>query len=94
MLAAEGDTYFKNVALPVDVFHFKAKHKQSDEVCGRYCNPARQYELINKTTGNWVFNSSAAEQVSTWFCKFHVMTRLMHQDQYALFHVNVLCLIP
>ncbi|KAJ7349748.1 hypothetical protein DFH08DRAFT_1079096 [Mycena albidolilacea] len=26
--------YFENVALPVDVFHFKSKHKESDADCG------------------------------------------------------------
>jgi hypothetical protein len=40
MLTKENDTYFEDVALPVDVFHFKAKHKESDGFCGRYCNPA------------------------------------------------------
>jgi hypothetical protein len=30
MLRANGDHYFDNCALPVDVFHFKAKHKEKD----------------------------------------------------------------
>ncbi|KAF8583181.1 hypothetical protein K439DRAFT_1507019 [Ramaria rubella] len=28
-----GDTYFSNVGLPVDVFHFKSKHKETDIIC-------------------------------------------------------------
>jgi len=32
-------TYFDDVALPVDVFHFKSKHKESNIECGQHCNP-------------------------------------------------------
>ena len=33
--------YFDNVAMPVDVFHLKSKHKESDVNCNMYCNPYR-----------------------------------------------------
>jgi hypothetical protein len=81
MLAAEGDTYFEDVALPVDVFHFKSKHKEGDEFCGRHCNPALWVELMDPETGSWVFNSSAAEQVNRWLRGYHAMTHLMRQDR-------------
>ena len=68
-------------ALPVYVFHFKSKHKESDQFCGRYCNPPLWEDLINQETGQWVFNSSAAEQVDVWFGGFNAMTLLMHEAQ-------------
>ncbi|KAF8576463.1 hypothetical protein K439DRAFT_1664598 [Ramaria rubella] len=82
MLQASGDTYFDEVALPVDVFHFKSKHKQSDGYCGWNCNPAHWPELMDKTTGKWLFNSSAAKQANHWLGGFRAMTRLMRADRY------------
>lgn len=81
MLRAERDTYFSGVAFPVDVFHFKTKHKESDEFCGRECNPARWPQLMNN--GKWVFNSSAAEQVNSWIGGFRSMTRLLRCERYT-----------
>ena len=81
MLAADGNTYFKNVTLPVDMFHFKSKHKQTDDFCGRFCNPAHWVKLIDDQTDQWIFNSSAAEQVNLWFGGFCAITCLMHADQ-------------
>ncbi|KAF8587176.1 hypothetical protein K439DRAFT_1614479 [Ramaria rubella] len=81
MNEASGDTYFENVALPVDVFHFKSKHKESDDFCGCYCNLARWIELMDKKTGKWLFNSSAAEQVNSWFGCYRAMTWIMHADR-------------
>ena len=80
MLASRGNHYFDNVALPVDVFHFKAKHKESDGFCGQFCNPARWAELIDKDN-RWTFNSSAAEQLNLWLWGYHAITRLMRQDR-------------
>ncbi|KAF8581267.1 hypothetical protein K439DRAFT_1354526 [Ramaria rubella] len=82
MVDALGDTYFENMAMPVDVFHFKSKHKESDKYCGRLCGPARWPELIDPVTGKWVFTSSAAEQTNHWFGGFQAMTRLMQADCY------------
>ncbi|KAJ3967654.1 hypothetical protein EV361DRAFT_929610 [Lentinula raphanica] len=65
-LQAQGDDYFQGVMLPVDVFHFKSKHKVSDEFCQRHCNPSQWKDLVGED-GSWVFNSSAAEQTNVWF---------------------------
>ena len=59
-------TYFDGCALPVDVFHFKSKHKESDIDCGANCNPYIWPELRTED-GKWRFNSSAAEQANAWF---------------------------
>ena len=84
MLAKEGDTYFSRMALPVDVFHFKSKHKERDEFCGRNCNPALWVELMDEHTGKWVYNSSAAEQVNLWIGGFRAITRLMRCERYKM----------
>ncbi|KAF7979107.1 hypothetical protein HWV62_43638 [Athelia sp. TMB] len=64
-LNKQKDTFFRRVILAVDVFHFKSKHKETDEFCQRHCNPALWKELYNED-GSWVFNSSAAEQANVW----------------------------
>ncbi|KAH9834909.1 uncharacterized protein C8Q71DRAFT_710647 [Rhodofomes roseus] len=82
-LLASGDTYFDNSALPVDVFHMKSKHKESDEFCGFHCNPARWPELHDG--GVWRFNSSAAEMTNAWFGGFISIVREMREDRYDFF---------
>lgn len=84
MLASQGDDYFKNVALPVDVFHYKCKHKSTDEWCTRHCNPALWPELMTED-GHWRFNSSAAEQTNSWFGGFLSILREMRVDRYNFF---------
>lgn len=80
---AQGDHHFDHCALPVDVFHMKTKHKDSDEFCGLYCNPARWPELYD---GNkWRFNSSAAEMTNAWFGGFQALVREMREDHYNFF---------
>lgn len=76
--------YFDGCALPVDVFHFKCKHKESDEACGRNCNPYIWPEL-RTAEGKWCFNSSAAEQTNAWFGGFQSMVREMQVDRYEFF---------
>lgn len=76
--------YFDRCALPVDVFHFKSKHKESDEDCGRNCNPYIWPEL-RTADGKWRFNSSAAEQTNAWFGGFQSMVREMQIDRYEFF---------
>ncbi|KAJ7143236.1 hypothetical protein C8R46DRAFT_920031, partial [Mycena filopes] len=68
-LLASGDHYFDRVGLPVDVWHFKCKHKEGDLFCQTHCNPTRFQELVRED-GTWVFNSLAAEQSNAWFGKF------------------------
>lgn len=65
MVAANNDQYFENCALPVDVFHYKCKHKKTDTWCTQHCNPALWPELTTPE-GHWCFNSSAAKQTNTW----------------------------
>lgn len=77
-------TYFDNCALPVDVFHFKCKHKESDEDCGRHCNPMLWPELRTED-GKWRFNSSAAEQTNAWFGGYQAIVREMRAERYDFF---------
>ncbi|KAJ7457135.1 hypothetical protein B0H11DRAFT_1738737 [Mycena galericulata] len=77
-------TYFDSCALPVDVFHFKCKHKEGDIDCGRNCNPYLWPELRTED-GKWRFNSSAAEQANAWFGGFQSMVREMQVERYDFF---------
>ncbi|KAJ7135719.1 hypothetical protein C8R44DRAFT_848587 [Mycena epipterygia] len=76
--------YFEDVALPVDVFHFKSKHKETDLDCGANCNPYLWPELRTED-GKWRFNSSAAEQTNAWFGGFHSIVREMPVERYNFF---------
>lgn len=76
--------YFDGCALPVDVFHFKCKHKEGDVECGRNCNPYLWPEL-RTADGKWRFNSSAAEQANAWIGGFQSMVREMAADRYNFF---------
>lgn len=76
-------TYFDDIALPVDVFHFKSKHKETDIECSMYCNPARWPEL--RDGEKWRFNSSAAEQTNAWYGGFLAIVRDMQADRYEFF---------
>lgn len=77
-------TYFDDVALPVDVFHFKAKHKETDLDCGANCNPYIWPELRTED-GKWRFNSSAAEQTNAWFGGFQSIVREMPVERFNFF---------
>jgi len=85
MLRNESDTYFKNCALPVDVFHFKSKHKESDVDCGANCNPYIWPELRTDDGKSWRFNSSAAEQTNVWIGGYQAIVREMQADRYDFF---------
>lgn len=74
---------FKNTRLPVDVFHFKCKHKTTDELCQTACNPAAFPELT--VDGKWTFNSSAAEQANVWAGGYHAILREMGSVKYSFF---------
>lgn len=76
--------YFESCALPVDVFHFKCKHKESDIECGTYCNPYLWPELQTEE-GEWRFNSSAAEQGNAWFGGYQPIVHEMQVDRYEFF---------
>ncbi|KAJ6561919.1 hypothetical protein B0H19DRAFT_1143016 [Mycena capillaripes] len=83
-LLASGDHYFDRVGLPVDVWHFKCKHKEQDVFCQVHCNPARFRELIGEKN-TWIFNSSAAEQSNAWFGKFQNTVQEMPVLRYNFF---------
>lgn len=76
--------FFRGTMLPVDVFHFKSKHKVSDEFCQKHCNPSQWTELVGED-GEWVFNSSAAEQVNVWIGGYQAIVRDMLHHNYNFF---------
>jgi hypothetical protein len=85
-LRKEKDTFFQQVILSVDVFHFKSKHKETDVFCQKHhdCNPALWKELADEH-GKWVFNSSAAEQANVWLGGYHAIVREMLPHRYDFF---------
>ena len=81
--AAQGKDLHLRMALPVDPFHHKVKHKQTDIECQLHCNPAKFPELFRN--GSWVFNTSIAEQTNVWLGGYHSMLREMTEDRYNFF---------
>ncbi|KAJ7066139.1 hypothetical protein C8F01DRAFT_1019366 [Mycena amicta] len=84
-LHAQGDTYFKDVRLVVDVFHANKNH---DEVfCNTHNIPSLFPELRTIRDGKtaWTFNSSVAEQANVWFGAFQAMSREMSVPRYNFF---------
>ncbi|KAF8168383.1 hypothetical protein B0H34DRAFT_779734 [Crassisporium funariophilum] len=57
--AVKNDPFFKDIALTVDVFHFKCKHSEKDQFCQDNCNPVAYPELLGEDDKQWYFNSSA-----------------------------------
>ena len=82
--ASQGHTLHLRMALPVDPFHHKSKHKQSDIECQLHCNPAQFPELL-RPDGAWVFNTSIAEQTNVWLGGYHSILREMTVDRYNFF---------
>lgn len=66
----------ERMAIVVDAFHFSG-HKISHEDCQRNCSP-HEYPVLKKEDGSWLFNSSAAEQVNSWFGKFQGRVKEMN----------------
>lgn len=83
VIQSTGTTHFQRCALPVDVFHMKSKHKESDDFCNRWCNPALFPDLISN--GKWRFNSSAAEMTNIWFGGYQAIVRDMRVERYNFF---------
>jgi len=83
VLEKSRNLHFQWCALPVDVFHMKTKHKESNEFCNTFCNPARFPDLIHN--GKWRFNSSAAEMTNVWFGGYQALVREMWVDRYNFF---------
>lgn len=82
---AQGDTLHEEVGLPVDVFHWKCKHKQTDEACSVHCNPYSYPELRVDEDGNWFFNSSIAEQTNVWLGGYSATLREMGAIKFDFF---------
>ncbi|KAL0057308.1 hypothetical protein AAF712_016055 [Marasmius tenuissimus] len=74
--------YFSNCAMPVDIFHFKSKHK--GDRCNMDCNAANWPEL-ESAPGVWRFNSSAAEQTNVWMGGYQSIVREMSSVRYNFF---------
>ncbi|KAG1774919.1 hypothetical protein EV702DRAFT_1180541 [Suillus placidus] len=81
---SRNNTWFDNVGMCVNVFHFRTKHKEGDKFCQTQCNPAHYPELLN-AHGSWFFNSSIAEQVNVWLGGYHNIVREMLPDKYDFF---------
>jgi hypothetical protein len=69
--------------MPVDVFHFKSKHKESDTYCQQFCNPAAFPELINGD--NWRINTSICEQTNVWLGGYQAILRDMESTRYNFY---------
>lgn len=80
----EDRDFFSDCAMPVDVFHFKSKHKETDVQCNINCNPANWPDLVTEE-GRWRFNSSAAEQANCWFGRYLPIVREMEAIRYDFF---------
>ena len=78
-----GDTHFDNCTLPMDVFHMRLKHKESNDGCNCKCNPALFPGLM--VGDKWRFNFSAAEITNAWFGGFQSMVWEMRVDRYNFF---------
>ncbi|EIW62432.1 uncharacterized protein TRAVEDRAFT_114826, partial [Trametes versicolor FP-101664 SS1] len=78
-----GDHHFDRCAMPVDPFHAKTKHKETDAFCGQYCNVALFPELLDGS--RWRFNSSAAEMTNAWFGGFQSIVWEMRAVRYDFF---------
>ncbi|KAI0669972.1 hypothetical protein C8Q78DRAFT_976510 [Trametes maxima] len=81
---ARGETLHEEVGLPVDVFHWKCKHKRTNDACAIHCNPYNYRELL-ADDGSWFFNSSVAEQTNVWFGGYHSIIREMGCILYDFF---------
>ena len=78
-----GDHHFDYCIMPVDPFHAKTKHKDSDTYCNQVCNAAQFPDL--RIGNKWRFNSSAAEMTNAWFGGFQGIVREMRATWYDFF---------
>ncbi|KAJ3871030.1 hypothetical protein F5051DRAFT_341442 [Lentinula edodes] len=87
-LKAHNNPIAEESGLPVDVFHWKSKHKRTDVECAVHCNPYRFPELredAEDVEGKWSFNSSVAEQNNVWLGGFLSIVREMGSVKYNFF---------
>ena len=81
----EGDNFFADIGLTVDVFHWSCKHSTCDTFCQQYCNLYCYPEVQNDDKLLWYFNSSIAEQTNVWFGGYHAICREMSVDKFNFF---------
>ena len=81
-LVSLNDSYFDRCIMPVDAFHAKTKHKESNTFCNQHCNAARWPALFD-SHDRWIFNSSAAEMTNAWVGGFQAMVREMRAARYG-----------
>ncbi|KAF8574394.1 hypothetical protein K439DRAFT_1649787 [Ramaria rubella] len=72
-----------NCALPINVFHYKCKHRKTNTWCMQNCNPALWPELM--VNSSWLFNFSAAEQTNAWLGGFLSIVHEMCMERYNFF---------
>ncbi|KIJ58235.1 hypothetical protein HYDPIDRAFT_103060 [Hydnomerulius pinastri MD-312] len=77
------DSHFSKTGMPVDVFHFNSKHKETDIYCQKHCNPAFFPELIQD--GKWCFNTSICEQTNVWLGGYQAILRNMSVHRYNFY---------
>ena len=84
---SELSVWFRSIGLPVDPFHFKSKHKETDEYCRDYCDPDKFSELtVNTDTGKrYYFNTAVAEQTNSWLGRYHSIVREMRASRFNFF---------
>ncbi|KAF8193272.1 hypothetical protein K438DRAFT_1589761, partial [Mycena galopus ATCC 62051] len=78
-------SWFLDVGMTVDVFHFLHKHKVGHEFCQEHCSPADHPELMGPDGTSWFFNTSIAEQTNVWLGGYHSICREMLPVKYNFF---------
>ncbi|KAJ7601708.1 hypothetical protein DFH06DRAFT_1276631 [Mycena polygramma] len=77
-------SWFQDVAMTVDVFHFLHKHEEGHTFCQEHCNPAAYPELLGPDN-KWFFNTSVAEQINVWLGGYQSMCREMLPTKFNFF---------
>ncbi|KAJ7194926.1 hypothetical protein GGX14DRAFT_677641, partial [Mycena pura] len=77
-------SWFIDVGMSVDVFHFLNKHDVKHTFCQENCNPVMFPELLD-ADGKWFFNTSIAEQTNVWLGGYHSICREMLPIKYNFF---------
>ncbi|KIO03571.1 hypothetical protein M404DRAFT_144986, partial [Pisolithus tinctorius Marx 270] len=80
---AKQDHHFSDTVLPVDVFHFNSKHKETDLYCQQQCNPAAFPDLLEN--GKWCFNTSICEQTNVWLGGYQAILSNMTVHRYNFY---------
>lgn len=77
----EEQSLLSRVAFVVDAFHFSGR-SLDDTDCQTNCNP-NSYPVLKRSDGTWLFNTSAAEQVNSWFGRFQNKVKEMNVAKYV-----------